>query len=256
MLKIIIHGFLGSMGQTVVDLCLQDDNIEIVAGIDRSDYESQYPFMTYKSFDDVKEKADVIIDFSTSVAIPQLLKYVKQTKTPVVLCTTGLEEDILSEINEISKEVAIFKSANMSLGINVVSNVLKQISDLLYNSDFDIEIYEKHHKNKIDSPSGTAKLLYDVISDSINDEVHSVYDRSNVMQKRDKKEIGISAMRGGTIVGEHTVSFAGNDEVIEFTHIAHSRKVFASGAIKASAFIKGKDAGLYNMNDLLKTIFI
>ncbi len=255
MLKIIIHGFLGSMGQTVVDLCLKDNNIEIVAGIDNNDYTGQYPFMTYKNFDECQEKADVIIDFSTVYAIPNLLKYVKESKTPVVLCTTGLSSEILDEINEIQKEVAIFKSANMSLGINVISHILEKVSNFLYNSNFDIEIYEKHHKNKIDSPSGTAKLLYDVIEKNIDDRISPNYNRSDEMEKRQKKEIGIQALRGGTIVGEHTVTYAGDDEVIEVTHIAQSKKVFALGAIKASFFIKNKDSGIYTMDDLLLNIF-
>ncbi len=255
MLKIIIHGFLGSMGQTVIDLCLKDDNIKIVAGIDNTDYIGQYPFMTYKSFDECKEKADVIIDFSIAPAIPSLLEYVKKSKTPVVLCTTGLNDDILNEINEIQKEVPIFKSSNMSLGINVISHIVEKVSNFLYNSNFDIEIYEKHHKNKIDSPSGTAKLLYDVIDNNINSTTSACYDRSNVMQKREKSEIGIQALRGGTIVGEHTVTYAGEDEIIEITHIAQSRKIFALGAIKASYFIKDKNFGIYNMDDLLQNIF-
>lgn len=257
MLKVIIHGFLGSMGQTVVDLCLKNENIEILAGIDRTSYNGQYPFMTYENFSDIKEKADVIIDFSIASAVPELLKYVKATKTPVVLCTTGLSEDTLNQIEEISKEVAIFKSANMSLGINVMTRLLDKVSDFLYNANFDVEIYEKHHKNKVDAPSGTAKLLYDVIEKSINDDVYPTYDRSQVTQKRDKKEIGLTTMRGGSIVGEHTVSYAGDDEVIEITHIAQSRKVFALGAIKAGFFIKDKtnEPKIYNMNDMLDNIF-
>ncbi len=255
MLKVIIHGFLGSMGQTVIDLCLKDDNIEIVAGIDSSNYNGQYPFMTYKTFDECSENADVIIDFSIAPAIPNLLKYIKKTKTPVILCTTGLDESTLKEIDILKDEVAIFKSANMSLGINVVSHLLEKVSNFLYSSNFDIEIYEKHHKNKIDAPSGTAKLLYDVIDKSIDENTLPVYNRSDVMQKREKKEIGIQALRGGSIVGEHTVTFAGDDEVIEISHTAQSRKVFALGAIKASYFIKDKKAGLYNMDDMLKTIF-
>ncbi len=255
MLKIIIHGFLGSMGQTVIDLCLKDDNIEIIAGIDSNDYNGQYPFMTYKTFDECTETADVIIDFSIANAIPNLLNYVKKTKTPVVLCTTGLNDNTLKEIDKLKDEVAIFKSANMSLGINAVSHILEKVSNFLYNSNFDIEIYEKHHKNKVDAPSGTAKLLYDVIEKNIDDTVLPNYDRSSVRQKRERKEIGIQALRGGTIVGEHTVTFAGDDEVIEVTHIAQSRKVFALGAIKASYFIINKNNGLYNMDDILKTIF-
>ncbi len=255
MLKIIVHGFLGSMGQTIIDLCLKNDDIEIIAGIDNNDYNGQYPFMTYKTFDECKEKADVIIDFSIAPAVPNLLKYVRESKTPVVLCTTGLSDDILKEIDVIKNDVAIFKSANMSLGINVVTHVLEKISNFLYNSNFDIEVYEKHHKNKIDAPSGTAKLLYDVIDENIDDDTTAIFDRSSVMKKREHKEIGIQALRGGTIVGEHTVTFAGDDEVIEISHSAQSRKVFALGAIKASYFIKDKQSGIYNMDDMLKTIF-
>ena len=174
-----------------------------------------------------------------------------EKKLPVVLCTTGLSEEQLKKVEEASKETAILKSANMSLGINLLLKLLKDAAKVLAPAGYDIEIVERHHNQKLDAPSGTALALADSVNDALNNEYHYVYDRSQVRQKRDKKEIGISAVRGGTIVGNHEVMFAGTDEVIEFTHTAYSRSVFAKGAVEAGKFLAGKPAGMYDMGDVV-----
>ncbi len=249
--RVIIHGLMGNMGKTVQRLVENDENMELVAGIDRNAKESDFSFKTFGNIYNCNVKADVIIDFSTASATDDLLYYCKEKKIPLVLCTTGLSDETLKNLEETSKEVAIFKSANMSLGINLVNGLLKKVSHLLYNTGFDIEIIEKHHNQKIDAPSGTALLLADTIKESIDDNQKYVYDRSLERKKRDKNEIGIHAVRGGTIVGDHSVLFAGNNEIIEINHQATSREVFAVGAINASKFLANKDAGIYNMDDLI-----
>lgn len=194
---------------------------------------------------------DVVIDFSTAKAVDGLLDYCVAKKLPLVLCTTGLSEEQLKKVEEASKEVAILKSANMSLGINLLLKLLKDAAKVLAPAGYDIEIVERHHNQKLDAPSGTALALADSINDELDNEYHYVYDRSQVRQKREKKEIGISAVRGGTIVGNHEVIFAGTDEVIEFTHTAYSRSVFAKGAVEAGKFLAGKAAGMYDMGDVV-----
>ncbi len=249
--KVIIHGLMGNMGKTVQKLIENDERLEIVAGIDHKAKDGDFSFKTFGNIYNCNVKADVVIDFSVASATNDLLHYCKEKNLALVLCTTGLSEETLQLIEETSKDIAIFKSANMSLGINLVNGLLKKVSNLLYESGFDIEIIEKHHNQKIDAPSGTALLLADTIKDTINDDQQYVYDRSQVRQKRDKKEIGIHAIRGGTIVGDHSVLFAGNNELIEINHQATSREVFAVGAINASKFISNQPAGLYCMDDLI-----
>ena len=194
---------------------------------------------------------DVVIDFSTAKAIDALLDYCVEKKLPVVLCTTGLSEEQLERVAEASKKNAILKSANMSLGINLLLKLLKDAAKVLAPAGYDIEIVERHHNQKLDAPSGTALALADSVNEALDNEYHYVYDRSQVRQKRDKKEIGISAVRGGTIVGNHEVIFAGTDEVIEFTHTAYSRSVFAKGAVEAGKYLAGKEAGMYDMGDVV-----
>ena len=194
---------------------------------------------------------DVVIDFSTAKAIDALLDYCVEKKLPVVLCTTGLSEEQLERVAEASKKIAILKSANMSLGINLLLKLLKDAAKVLAPAGYDIEIVERHHNQKLDAPSGTALALADSVNEALDNEYHYVYDRSQVRQKRDKKEIGISAVRGGTIVGNHEVIFAGTDEVIEFTHTAYSRSVFAKGAVEAGKYLAGKEAGMYDMGDVV-----
>ena len=250
MIKVLMHGCNGKMGRMITELLKDDERMEIVAGVDKyTEVANEYPV-----FADVKEcniDCDVVIDFSNAGAVDGLLDYCKDKKLPVVLCTTGLNEEQLNKVNETSKETAVLKSANMSLGINLLMKVLKDISPVLAKAGYDIELVERHHNQKVDAPSGTAIALADSINESLDNEYHYVYDRSAVRQKRDTKEIGISAVRGGTIVGDHEVIFAGLDEVVELKHRAYSRSVFGKGAVEAAAFLAGKKPGMYGMDDVI-----
>lgn len=250
MTKIIMHGCGGHMGQVITGLAAQDPDVEIVAGIDISDKGNcEYPVFT--ELNACQTEADVLIDFSNAKATDALLDYCAQRKLPVVLCTTGLSEAQLAKVEETAKETAVLRSANMSLGINTLMKLLQDAAKVLATAGFDMEIVEKHHHLKLDAPSGTAIALADSINEAMDQQYHYVYDRSQKREMRDAKEIGISAVRGGTIVGEHEVLFAGPDEVIEFKHTAYSKTVFGKGAIEAAKFLKGKPAGKYNMADVI-----
>ena len=250
MVNVIMHGCNGKMGRVITDLISKDEDVQIVAGIDAyTGIANDYP--VFQSIKECDVKADAIIDFAVTAAIDDLLDYAVETKTPVVVCTTGLSAQQLDKVNEASKSVAVLRSANMSLGINTLMKVLKIATDVLADRGFDIEIVEKHHNQKVDAPSGTALALADCINQELNNEYDYTYDRSNVREKRKKNEIGISAVRGGTIVGEHEVIFAGTDEVIEIKHTAYSKAIFAKGAIDAAKFLAGKEAGMYNMADVI-----
>lgn len=250
MVRIIMHGCNGKMGQVITGLAADDPNAQIVAGIDIADNrDNGYPVFT-----DIKKcdvAADVIVDFAAAAAVDALLDYSVEKQIPVVLCTTGLSDEQLARVKESSKKVAILKSANMSLGINTLMKLLKDAANVFAPAGYDIEIVEKHHNQKVDAPSGTAIALADSINEARGGEYEYVYDRSQVRKKRDKKELGISAVRGGTIVGEHEVIFAGIDEVIEFKHTAYSKSVFAKGAVEAAKFLAGKPAGMYDMSDVI-----
>lgn len=238
------------MGHIIADIVSRDPEARIVAGIDA--FGSAYAdFPVYQSPADCREEADVVIDFSTASAMDALLASCMNRKIPAVVCTTGLSEEQMSLLKEASEKVAVLKSANMSLGINLLENLLSQAAPRLAAAGFDIEIVEKHHKAKIDAPSGTALAIADCINDSLENSYEYVYDRSGRRQKRPVKEIGISAVRGGTIVGDHDVIFAGEDEVITFSHRAYSRAVFGKGAVEAAKFLAGKPAGFYTMQDVL-----
>ena len=250
MVRIIMHGCNGKMGQVITGIVNADDNAEIVAGIDIYDgIKNTYP--VYTSIKDCDVEADVIIDFAAAGAVDDLLDYSVDKNIPVVLCTTGLSDEQINKVNECAKKVAILKSANMSLGINTLFKVLTAISPLLSEAGFDIEIVEKHHHLKVDAPSGTALALADVINDSLTEKYNYKFDRSPDRIRRPKNEIGISAVRGGTIVGEHEVIFAGEDEVIEVKHTAYSKAVFAKGAVEAAKFLKGKVPGMYTMKEVI-----
>ena len=238
MVKIIMHGCNGKMGQVITGIVAADKDAEIVAGIDIVD-NRQNPYPVFTNIDDCNVEADVIIDFASAKAIDKLLDYVETRKIPVVLCTTGLSEEQLARVEEVSKKVAVLKSANMSLGINTLFKVLKSVSPLLAEAGFDIEIVEKHHHFKVDAPSGTALALGDAINESLPEKYEYKFDRSQDRIPRPKNEIGFSSVRGGTIVGEHDVIFAGEDEVITFSHTAYSKSVFAKGAVEAAKFLKG-----------------
>ena len=250
MTKMIMHGCNGRMGHVIIDLVKEDDAIEVVAGVDAFG-ESNYEFPVFKSLSECNVEADVIVDFSNASAVPGLLEYCTSRNIPVVLCSTGLSQDQLDMVKEASAKVAVLKSANMSVGVNALMKVLKEVSPLFAAAGFDIEIVEKHHNQKLDSPSGTAIALADSINESLENSYEYVYDRSTRREKRPVKEIGISAVRGGTIVGDHDVIFAGHDEVVTVSHRAYSRAIFGKGAIEAAKFLAGKGPGMYDMADVL-----
>ena len=251
MIKAIMNGCNGKMGQVISTICKEDPQIEIVAGVDLYDgIKNDYPVFPNISVCDVK--ADVIIDFSNAKAVDDLLIYCEEKQVPVVLCTTGLSEEQLAKAKQVSEHVAVLKSANMSLGINMLMELLKKAALTLAPAGFDMEIVEKHHNQKLDAPSGTALALADSLNEAMDNQYHYVYDRSQRRQQRDDKEIGISAVRGGTIVGEHEVIFAGTDEVIEFKHTAYSKAIFGKGAIEAAKYLAGKPAGRYDMADVIE----
>ena len=250
MTKVIMNGCNGKMGQNITSIVNEDPDIEIVAGVDLYDgIKNDYP--VFKTIEDCDIAADVIIDFSNAKAVDALLCYSVDKQIPVVLCTTGLSEEQLSKVEECSKQVAILKSANMSLGINTLMELLKKAALVFAPAGYDMEIVEKHHNQKLDAPSGTAIALADSMNEALDNAYEYKYDRSQERKKRDKYEIGISAVRGGNIVGEHEVIFAGQDEVIEFKHTAYSKAVFAKGAVEAAKFLAGKPAGKYDMADVI-----
>lgn len=250
MVKIIMHGCNGHMGQVISGIVEKDPDAEIVAGIDIADQgKNSYPVFT--DIDTCQVEADAIIDFSSAKATDKLLEYSAARQIPVVLCSTGLSEEQLAKVEETSKKVAVLKSANMSLGINTLLKLVQDAAKVLATAGFDMEIVEKHHRLKVDAPSGTALALADSINESMDNKYHYVYDRSQKREKRDDKEIGISAVRGGTIVGEHEIIFAGQDEVIEFKHTAYSKAIFGKGAVEAAKFLAGKPAGRYDMSDVI-----
>lgn len=250
MTKVIMHGCNGKMGQVISKLIEEDPMVELVAGVDT--YQGiTNPYPVFSSLAECDVEADAVIDFSKVDMIDGLLESCIAKNLPCVVCTTGLTEEQLAKVKEASKKVAILKSANMSLGINMLLKLLKKATAVLEPAGFDIEIVEKHHNKKVDAPSGTALALADSINEELGNEYKYVYDRSCVREKRSKKEIGLSAVRGGTIVGEHEVIFAGDDEVITFSHTAYSKAVFGKGAIAAAKFLAGKGAGMYDMSDVI-----
>ena len=250
MVNIIMVGCNGRMGQMITDIVNGDDNAQIVAGVDIfTNKEREYPVFT--DIADCDIQADAIIDFSSADGFDDHMKYAVDKQIPIVMCSTGLSDEQLDYLKECSKKVAVLKSANMSLGVNLLIKIVKEAAAKLAENGFDIEIVEKHHNQKLDAPSGTALALADSINEAMDNRYEYVYDRSQVRQKRDKKELGISAVRGGTIVGDHDVIFAGTDEVVTFSHTAYSRAVFAKGSVAAAKYLKGKGPGLYDMADVL-----
>ncbi|HIR27709.1 MAG TPA: 4-hydroxy-tetrahydrodipicolinate reductase [Candidatus Choladousia intestinigallinarum] len=250
MIRMILSGCCGFMGRVVTEIADGDPDIQIVAGIDpRKDDTKPYP--VYGTPAECQAEGDVLVDFSSAQALGGLLKYCVEKQVPAVLCSTGYSQEQLDEIQEASGKVAVLKSANMSLGVNLLLKLLKEAAKTLAPAGFDMEIVERHHNRKVDAPSGTALALADSLNEALNQEYTYTYDRSQVRRPRDKKEIGISAVRGGSIVGDHEVIFAGLDEVIEFKHTAYSRSIFAKGAVSAAKYLAGKPAGLYNMGDVI-----
>ena len=246
--RIILCGACGKMGGNVLSLLENDENAVAVCGVDL--YPKQIGIPVYTSFADVQEQADVIIDFSSAENVEERLEYAKTHKLGIVLASTGFTPAQLALIDEYAKTTAIFKTANLSLGVNLMQALCKAAAQVL-GEQFDVEIIERHHNLKKDAPSGTALMLANSINEAFAGEKHYVDGRSGIVGARDKKEIGIHAVRGGTIVGEHEVMFAGEDEVITITHTASSKRVFATGAIRAAKFLHGKAAGMYEMKDIL-----
>lgn len=250
MTRVIMNGCNGRMGRFITDICAKDPDIEIVAGVDLYDgIANTYP--VFKNIAECNVEADVIIDFSNAAAVPALVDYAVEKQIPVVLCTTGISEENMEKVTAAYEKVAILKSANMSLGINTLMELLKKAATVFAGAGFDVEIVEKHHNQKLDAPSGTAVALADSVNEAMGGQYEYIYDRTQRRQKRDKKELGISSVRGGTIVGEHDVMFCGQDEVITFSHTAYSRAVFAKGAVEAAKFLAGKPAGHYEMADVI-----
>ena len=251
MVKILMHGCNGKMGRMITEIVKNEEDAVIAAGVDKfTGIPNDYPVFEEIAQCDVD--VEVVIDFSNAGAVDELLDYCVKKSLPVVLCTTGLSDEQLKKVDECSEKIAVLKSANMSMGINLLLKLLKDAAKVLAPAGYDIELVEKHHNQKLDAPSGTALALADSINEAMGNEYEYVYDRSQVRKKRDAKEIGISAVRAGTIVGEHEVIFAGTDEVIEFKHTAYSRSVFAKGAVEAGKFLAGQPAGMYDMGDVIQ----
>ena len=248
--QIIISGCNGRMGRVVESICEADPDVSVVAGFDVSLESRAFPvFVSPANF---TGEADAVIDFSSPAALDGLLAFALERKVPLVLATTGYSDEQLAQIDEASKRIPIFRSANMSLGINVLLELVKKAAAVLGDS-YDIEIVEKHHNRKVDAPSGTALMIADAAASALNFKPEYVYERHSVRQSRDKKEIGISAVRGGTIVGIHEIMFAGRDEIIEIKHTAMSREIFANGAVKAAKFLAGMSKpGMYDMSMLVE----
>ena len=249
MTNIVIIGACGKMGRVIADICASRDDVKVIAGVDLFG-QSYSDFPVVKSFGELSERPDVIIDFSNPSALDDLLGFCKNENVPVVIATTGYSKEQIEKINEAAAVIPVFFTFNLSLGINLLAQLAKKAVSVL-GGQFDIEIIEKHHNQKIDAPSGTAIMLANAINEEAGDKYELVYDRHSVRAKRKQNEIGMHAIRGGTIVGEHEILFAGRDEVISLKHEAHSKSVFAAGSVNAAIFLSKKSAGMYDMSDML-----
>lgn len=248
--RVIMIGCNGAMGRAISAIVKEDAEAEIVAGVDLIDHgQNEYP--VFETIGSCTVEADVIIDFSAVQLLEEVLEYSIEKGVPAVLCTTGYKEAQLAKIKEAAEKTALLRSANMSLGINTLIKIVSEAAKVMAAEGFDVEIVEKHHNQKLDVPSGTALALADSVNEAMGNHYEYIYDRSQRSQKRDKNELGISAVRGGTIVGEHDVIFAGVDEVVTFSHTAYSKSVFAKGAVAAAKFLNGKEKGMYNMADVI-----
>ena len=252
MVNVAIVGCNGKMGGFVAQAVNDNKNTQAIFGVDAFG-ENKYDFPVYKSFDEAETKPDVIIDFSNPAALDGMLKYALENSVPCVICTTGFSAEQVEKIKAASEKIAVFYSGNMSLGINLLIALSKQAAKVLGGS-FDIEIVEKHHNLKVDAPSGTALMIADAISETLENEPQYVYDRHAYRKKRAENEIGIHSVRGGTIVGEHEVIFAGHDEVVTITHQAQSKEVFAAGSVNAAVFLAAQGAGMYDMTSMLSSV--
>lgn len=249
MTRILLSGCCGKMGRNVINSVNQRKDCEIVAGIDIID-DSNIGFPIFQNYNEVEVKADVIIDFSNPALLTSMLEYALKTNTAVVLATTGLSDSQIKEVEDASKVIPVFFSYNMSLGVSLLCELSKTAAKILGN-DFDVEIIEAHHNQKIDAPSGTAIMLANAVKEEMPD-AYFEYDRHSKREKRHTNEIGIHSIRGGTIVGEHQVIFAGNDEIVTLSHSARSKAIFSQGAVNAAVFLSGKESGIYNMSDIVK----
>jgi len=250
MTKVMLVGCNGRMGQMITEIVEGDDGVEIAAGVDIvNNRENHYPVFADMAECDIP--VDVVVDFSSANGIEERIDYAVDRQLPLVECATGLSEEQTDYLLLAGKKIAVLRSANMSLGVNLLIKLVKEAAKKLAVEGFDVEIVEKHHNQKLDAPSGTALALADSINKAMGQQYEYVYDRSQVRRKRDSKELGISSVRGGTIVGEHDIIFAGEDEVVTFSHAAYSRRVFAKGSVVAAKYLAGKDAGLYDMADVL-----
>ena len=249
MTNIAISGANGKMGRVIADICASRDDVKVIAGVDLFG-ESYSDFPIVRSYKELPQKPDVVIDFSNPALLDSLLEYCLTNGVPAVLATTGYNEEQKAQIVKAAESIPVFFSFNMSLGINLLVQLAKKAVAVL-GDQFDIEIVEKHHNQKIDAPSGTAIMLANAINEEAGDKYELVYDRHSVRAKRKQSEIGMHAVRGGTIVGEHEILFAGRDEVISLKHEAHSKSVFAAGSVNAAVFLSGKSSGLYDMSDML-----
>ncbi|WP_330654555.1 4-hydroxy-tetrahydrodipicolinate reductase [Intestinibacter bartlettii] len=247
-MKVIINGYSGTMGKVLTNCVLDDEELELVAGVSPKHHDVNDKFNTYSSFAEVKEDADVVIDFSNPLALDGILEYCLNTKTPVVLATTGYNDEEMEKIHEAAKQIPVFLSFNMSLGVNILLKLVKEAAKNL--NGFDIEIIEKHHNKKVDSPSGTAVMIANAVKE-VREQSEFIYGRHGRTGKRQQNEVGIHAVRGGTIVGEHSAIFAGNDEILEINHSARSKNVFAEGAIAAAKYLVNQEPGFYNMDNML-----
>ena len=248
-MKVLISGIGGKMGSALVEKIEDTNDCTVVAGVDPRLLQLT-GIATFTTFDEVNCDADILIDFSTAAATPKVLAFCQRKNMPLVLCTTGLSEEILEQVNQLSKTIPVFRSFNMSLGINLLLAFAKKATETL-GVDFDIEIIEKHHRKKIDAPSGTALMIADVINKAAGGDYEYNYGRHDRSEARPQKEIGISSVRGGTIVGDHDILFAGHNETFTISHSVQSREIFATGAVRAAFFLMNKPAGLYNMSDLI-----
>ena len=247
MIEVLVNGCNGKMGQVVCDLIEQNENLVLKAGFDKN-ITGEFAFPVFDKIEDIKEKPDVIIDFSIPIATLNILEYASKNNVPIVIATTGFTKEQEEKIEEYSKIIPIFKSANMSFDIMIMKKLVSWLAPLM--KDTDIEIIEAHHNRKIDSPSGTAQMLADSINSALGNTLHCEYNRHDKHEKRDKNEIGMSSIRGGNIVGEHTVQFIGDFETFEIKHTSYSRNVFAEGSLKAANFIVNQKPGLYCMEDM------
>ena len=248
MIKAILCGASGKMGGFVAAAAQADGEIQVVAGVDKINNGEK--FSIFSSFSDINVKADVIIDFSNPALLDDLLDYAVLNNIPAVIATTGYSDAQIEKIKSAAEKIPIFFTFNMSLGVNLIASLAKKAAQIL-GDGFDIEIIEKHHNQKLDAPSGTAIMLANAINSVFGDKLNYEYDRHSVRRKRPKNEIGIHSVRGGTVVGEHDVIFAGHDEVITISHQAQSKEVFAVGAVRAAKFLYGKQSGLYDMNSMM-----